>query len=114
MRNVRLVTISREAAPRGATECSTRRLLRASRKEYLPLILRALLAPAGAMHQRRFDSDSDDGGASSDDAWQPSRGPRRMGARTEPQCECFCGELLALLWDVCGVCIVPVVARGSC
>ena len=51
------------------------------------------------MPERRFDSDSDDGGASSDDAWQPSRGPTRMGARTEPQCECFCGELLALLWD---------------
>ena len=81
---------------------------------YTVCTTRALLAPAGAMHQRRFDSDSDDGGASSDDAWQPSRGPRRMGARTEPQFECFCGELLALLWDVCGVCIVPVVARGSC
>ena len=63
------------------------------------------------MPQRRFDSDSEDGGASSDDAWQPSRGPTRMGARTEPQCECFCDELLALLWDACGICIVPVVAE---
>ena len=66
------------------------------------------------MPQRRNDSDSEDGGASSDDAWQPSRGPTRMGARTEPQCECFCGELLALLWEACGVCLVPVVARGAC
>jgi hypothetical protein len=48
MRNVRLVTILREAAPRGATECSTRRLLRASRKEYLPLILRAPCWPLQA------------------------------------------------------------------
>ena len=77
-------------------------------------LLRALLAARVTMPQRRFDSDSDDGGASSDDAWQPSRGPTRMGARTEPQCECFCGELLALLWDACGICIVPVVARGAC
>ena len=71
----------------------------------------ALRQPARdeAMSQRRFaDSDSDDGGASSDDASQPPRRLSRTAARSERQCECFCGELLELFWDSCGMCCVPV------
>jgi len=52
------------------------------------------------MPRRRFtDSDSDDGGASSDDASQRPRGLSRATARSDRQCEFFCGELLELFWD---------------
>ena len=61
------------------------------------------------MSQRRLaDGDSDDGGASSDDASQPPRRLSRINARSERQCECFCGELLELFWESCGMCCVPV------